>query len=185
MAGLTGLGLLVAACGSDDASANPPTTTSSTEPTTTTNAPTTSPPSFESTTTTAEPTTTSAPTTTEVTTIDEGQDRPVINDWRLDVESLPCEESDLPGSPGGEAVLPAKWAAGNADHVNFVVDGDQRPANSVRDVTGPGNVQVPCDPALNDGHEVTLIAYTGTPGDPGPETATQTLVVITTATKGN
>ncbi len=190
MAGLAGLGLLVAACASDDASANPTATTPSTSTTAMPATPSTEPTSTTtgSTATTTVSTNTSAEPTTTVqsaTTIDEGQDRPVINDWSLEVESLPCEESDLPGSRGGEAVLPADWAAGNADFVNFIVDGDQRPANSVRDVMGPGNVQVPCDPALNDGHEVTMIAYTGTPGDPGSETVSQTLIVITTATKGN
>ncbi len=193
MAGLAGLGLLLAACGSDDARANPTTTTATpgsttmtapapTEPTTTATEATaaTTPPSSTSTTTTAPPTTNES-----ITTSDEGQDTPVINDWRLDVESLPCEESDLPGSPGGEAVLPASWAAGNADYVEFLVDGDLRAANSVREVAGPGNIQVPCNPALNDGHQIVLVAYTGNPGDPGPETVGEALIVVTTATKDN
>lgn len=79
-------------------------------------------------------------------------------------------------------MLPATWAAGNADFVTFIVDGDQRPANSVRDVAGPGNIQVPCDPALNDGHEITIIAYTGSPGSSSPGTEGETLIVVTTAT---
>ena len=192
MAGLAGLGLLVAACGDDNASATPTTaTTTATAEATTTAAPDTA----ETTTTTAagsttvgsQPSSTTGPPSTtaeSTTTTGEGQDVPVINDWRLEVESLPCEPSDLPGSPGGEAVLPASWAAGNADYVVFLVDGDLRAANSVRDVAGPGNIQVPCDPALNDGHEIVIVAYTGSPGDPGPDTVGEALIVITTATTG-
>lgn len=183
--GLAGLILLLASCG-DDAEALA-TSSETTDQATTTEPSTTVKPSTSQTPPTTETSDSITSTTAGSTTSggggsDEGQDTPVINDWRLDVESLPCEVSDLPGSPGGEAVLPATWAAGNADFVNFIVDGDQRPANSVRDVVGPGNIQVPCDPALNDGHEVTMIVYTGSPGSPGPGTTGQTFIVVTTAT---
>ncbi|MEL7159080.1 MAG: hypothetical protein AAFN30_21150 [Actinomycetota bacterium] len=190
------LGLALAACGGgvDAASTTsseprPSSTTETTSASTSTEAATSAP-----STTSAEPTTTAgsgtestptsdAPTTSTTAASDEsGQDQPTINGWSLEVSSQPCEESDLPGGPGGEAVVPAVWAAGNADFVEFVVDGDRRPANMVREVAGPGNVQVPCDPALNDGHEITIVAYTGSPGDAGPGVVGETHIVITTAT---
>ena len=197
-AGLLGLCLVLASCGDSGDAAGGSTTTSTAETPTSisttaasgsdTSASTAplAPPSGEAPTSTTAPVSTDAPSSTGVPTTNAepnaGQDQPTINGWRLDVESQPCEESNLPGSPGGEAVVPASWAAGNADFVEFVVDGDLRPANLVREVVGPGNIQVPCDPALNDGHEITIVAYTGTAGDPGPSTSGETLIVITTAT---
>lgn len=179
--GFVGLGLIAAACSAGDADANP---APPAEASTTTEGPEATP-SLASSTTTVETDNPTTTTTTTTTTIVDSQDTPQINEWRLDAESVRCEESDLPGSAGGEATLPAVWAAGNADFVNFVVDGDRRPANVAREVSGPGNIQVPCDPTLNDGHEITLVAYTGSPGDPVAETASETLIVITTATKDN
>ncbi len=81
--------------------------------------------------------------------------------------------------------MPASWAAGNAEHVQFVVDGDLRPANMARDVRGTGNIQVPCDPELNDGHEVIIVAYPGPPGDAGDPVEGPRLFVTTTATVDN
>ncbi len=106
---------------------------------------------------------------------------PTITSWQLDVDDMACEPSDLPGSPGGEAVLPASWTTAGADHVAFTVDGDLRPANLVRDPSGPGNIQVPCDPTLNDGHQISITAFAGDPGDPGPGTVGESFIVVTTA----
>ncbi len=193
--GAAAIALLAVGCASDSSATQPHDTipgsppesipTESTDPTTTS-----SPPVAEQSTTTAAPTTetTTAPSTAAPSTdatVDEGQDTPIIIDWAIEVDSADCAVSDLPGSPGGEAVVPASWAAGNADYVQFVVDGDLRPANMVRDVRGPGNIQVPCDPALNDGHEVIIVAYAGTPGDPGDPVEGPRLLVTTTATVDN
>ena len=152
--------LLCAACGSSAVtdSASPPTEPTTT-PAPTVEAPATPPPSP-----TAE------------------QSGPTITNWQLEVDEVPCEPSDLPGSPGGEAVLPAAWATLGADHVAFTVDGDLRPANLVRDPSGPGNIQVPCDPTLNDGHQVSITAFAGEPGAPGPGSVGETFIVVTTAT---
>ncbi len=200
-AGAIGVPILIAGCGSDSSAAQPvdtipgsPPDSDSTESTTST---TTAPPTTVATASTAAPTTAPAattPSTTPPTTSassadsggdDEGQDTPTIIDWAIDVDSAECEVSDLPGGPGGEAIVPASWAAGNAEHVQFVVDGDLRPANMTRDVRGTGNIQVPCDPELNDGHEVIIVAYPGPPGDAGDPVEGPRLVVTTTATVDN
>lgn len=200
-AGAIGVPILIAGCGNNSSAAHPADTTTglpldsgSTESTAAT---TTAPPTTGATASTAAPTTAPAPTapsTTAPTTSgssadsmgdDEGQDTPTINDWAIDVDSAECEVSDLPGAPGGEAAVPASWAAGNAEYVQFVVDGDLRPANMARDVRGTGNIQVPCNPELNDGHEVIIVAYPGPPGDPGDPVEGPRLFVTTTATVDN
>lgn len=106
----------------------------------------------------------------------------MITSWQLEADEMPCEPSDLAGSPGGEAILPAAWATSGADHVAFTVDGDLRPANLARDPSGSGNIQVPCDPTLSDGHQVSITAYLGDPGNPGPGSVGETFIVVTTAT---
>ena len=134
----------------------------------------------------AQPTPTTAPTVeappTPPPSPTPAPSGPTITSWQLEVDEVPCEASDLPGSPGGEAVLPATWSTVGADHVSFTVDGDLRPTNLVREPSGPGNIQVPCDPTLNDGHQVSITAFGGDVGDPGPGTTGETFIIVTTAT---
>ena len=152
--------LLSAACGSSAATdpASPPTTSTATPA-----------PDVE------EPATPAPDSMSEPT-------GPTITSWQIEVDEVACEPSDLPGSPGGEAVLPAQWATIGADHVAFTVDGDLRAANLVREPNGPGNIQVPCDPTLNDGHQVSITAFESDPANPGPGSVGETLIVVTTAT---
>ncbi len=183
-----GATVLAASCGGGSSAAQPDDTIPGSPPDhvpSESTASTTTSPAAPPTESTAGTSATTTPSTGTATDEDEGQDTPTIIDWTIDVDAAECRVSDLPGSPGGEAVVPASWAAGNAEYVDFIVDGDLRPANTVRDVRGTGNIQVPCDPELNDGHEVIIVAYAGPPADPGIPVEGSRLIVTTTATVDN